>query len=93
MNGIGTDATIAQHIQKIQDRKYVTKQNNLFMPTTLGAALVAGYLAMGLTLSKPELRAAMVGPLLFFSIYSIYILSIHRITKYQKTYVEIRKQT
>jgi DNA topoisomerase-3 len=58
--GIGTDATIAQHIQTIQDRKYATKQNNLFAPTTLGVALVAGYNAMGLTLSKPQLRAAMV---------------------------------
>jgi DNA topoisomerase-3 len=65
MNGIGTDATIAQHIQKIQDRKYVTKENNLFTPTTLGAALVAGYLAMGLTLSKPELRASMVWHFIF----------------------------
>lgn len=60
ITGIGTDATIAQHIQTIQDRNYATKNNNQFAPTTLGVALVAGYNAMGLALSKPQLRAAMV---------------------------------
>ncbi len=32
----------------------------MFTPTTLGAALVAGYNAMGLALSRPHIRAAMV---------------------------------
>ena len=42
-NGIGTDATIAQHITTIQERAYATKDNNLkFLPTKLGIALVEG---------------------------------------------------
>jgi hypothetical protein len=35
-NGIGTDATIAQHIETIQERRYAEKQNVHFAPTTLG---------------------------------------------------------
>lgn len=43
-NGIGTDATIAQHISTIQDRAYATKNaQQKFVPTKLGIALVEGY--------------------------------------------------
>jgi Topoisomerase IA len=43
-NGIGTDATIAQHISTIQERKYAEKDGNQrFLPTKLGIALVEGY--------------------------------------------------
>ena len=43
-NGIGTDATIAQHIANIQERDYVIKDNQQrFLPTKLGIALVEGY--------------------------------------------------
>ncbi len=43
-NGIGTDATIAQHITTIQDRAYASKDGNQrFLPTKLGIALVEGY--------------------------------------------------
>lgn len=43
-NGIGTDATIAQHITTIQDRAYATKNGQQkFSPTKLGIALVEGY--------------------------------------------------
>ena len=43
-NGIGTDATIAQHISTIQDRAYATKDaQQKFLPTKLGIALVEGY--------------------------------------------------
>ncbi len=47
--GIGTDATIAQHIKTILDRKYVTKTEpeQRFQPTNLGLALVEGYDSMG----------------------------------------------
>lgn len=56
--GIGTDATIAQHIKTIQDRKYVVKHpNGLFEPTELGTALVEGYECMGFHMAKPYLRA------------------------------------
>eukprot|EP01125_Pyxidicula_operculata_P019709 TRINITY_DN7166_c1_g1_i2.p1 TRINITY_DN7166_c1_g1~~TRINITY_DN7166_c1_g1_i2.p1 ORF type:complete len:1024 (+),score=145.16 TRINITY_DN7166_c1_g1_i2:47-3118(+) len=57
-NGIGTDATIAEHINKIQERRYVVKEGRELKPTTLGEALVAGYNAVGLRLlSQPGLRA------------------------------------
>uniref|UniRef100_A0AAV1UJH4 DNA topoisomerase n=1 Tax=Peronospora matthiolae TaxID=2874970 RepID=A0AAV1UJH4_9STRA len=60
-NGIGTDATIAEHIKTILKREYAIKVNNntQFKPTTLGLALVLSYEHMGLELAKPKLRAAM----------------------------------
>jgi DNA topoisomerase-3 len=65
-NGIGTDATIAQHIQTIQERGYATKMNPgaHFAPTTLGVALVDAYNSMGLELSQPKLRADMEADML-----------------------------
>ncbi|CAG9320761.1 unnamed protein product [Blepharisma stoltei] len=57
-SGIGTDATIHQHIKTIQDRKYAEKTpNQLFKPTQLGMALVQGYANMGARIHEPELRA------------------------------------
>jgi DNA topoisomerase-3 len=57
-NGIGTDATIAQHIEKILTRGYAIKlDNGLFTPTNLGLSLVEGYNLIGLDFSKPRLRA------------------------------------
>ncbi|KAI7896848.1 DNA topoisomerase [Mucor mucedo] len=60
-NEIGTDATIAEHIQKVIDRKYVYKEGTYFKPLTLGTALVLGYNQVGLeaSLSKPQLRRSM----------------------------------
>lgn len=59
-NGIGTDATIAQHISTIQDREYATKDaSQRFSPTPLGIALVEGYNQMGYQLNKPDLRREM----------------------------------
>lgn len=59
-SGIGTDATIHQHIKTIQDRNYAEKtQSGLFKPTPLGVALVVGYSTIGTTLHNPELRAKM----------------------------------
>ncbi|KAJ2545980.1 DNA topoisomerase 3-alpha, partial [Coemansia sp. RSA 1933] len=60
-NGIGTDATHADHIKKIIDREYIFKTNeNTLTPSTLGIGLVEGYDAVGLELSltKPYLRRA-----------------------------------
>ncbi|RKP36084.1 DNA topoisomerase [Dimargaris cristalligena] len=60
--GIGTDATIHDHIKKVQDREYVIKQpDSRFCPSTLGVALVEGYDSIGfdLSLCKPFLRSAM----------------------------------
>jgi DNA topoisomerase III len=69
-NGIGTDATMAEHIVKIKEREYVatrpkagTGRNtiNEFIPTRLGVALIEGYDNVGFetSLSKPFLRKEM----------------------------------
>lgn len=61
-NGIGTDATIAEHIATILARKYVEKKGTRmeFVPTKLGEALVAGYNFIGYRrLNQPQLRAAL----------------------------------
>ena len=59
-NGIGTDATIAQHITTIMERKYAEKDGNQrFHPTKLGISLVEGYNSMGYQLNKPDLRREM----------------------------------
>ncbi|KAG8980583.1 DNA topoisomerase, partial [Tulasnella sp. 427] len=61
-NGIGTDATIAQHIQTIIDREYVIPQKEgsttYLVPSNLGIGLVEGYSRIGFerSLSKPQLR-------------------------------------
>lgn len=69
-NGIGTDATMAEHISKIKERSYVDTRartgggrNSIqeFIPTTLGVALIEGYDNVGLdvSVSKPFLRKEM----------------------------------
>ena len=69
-NGIGTDATMAEHIQKIKDRLYVMAKprsgsgrgsGQELIPTTLGIALIEGYDNVGLdvSVSKPFLRKEM----------------------------------
>ncbi|CAI9102586.1 OLC1v1000877C1 [Oldenlandia corymbosa var. corymbosa] len=57
--GIGTDATMHDHIKKLLDRSYAIKENAYFIPTDLGQALVMGYDDMGYELWKPYLRARM----------------------------------
>jgi DNA topoisomerase-3 len=58
-SGIGTDATIHEHIKKILERDYANKDDGYFYPTTLGMALVSGYdnMDIEIPLSKPELRS------------------------------------
>lgn len=73
-NGIGTDATMAEHISKIKERSYVDTRRRAggggggrstgvqeFIPTTLGVALIEGYDNVGLdvSVSKPFLRKQM----------------------------------
>ena len=69
-NGIGTDATMAEHIAKIKERDYVAAKPRAggardavqeFIPTTLGVALTEGYDNIGLDVSvtKPFLRKEM----------------------------------
>lgn len=80
MNGIGTDATIAEHINKIIDREYVIKQKQgnveYLVPSTLGIGLVEGYNAIGFdkSLCKPHLRRQVSSP--FLSLYSLESLLI-----------------
>jgi DNA topoisomerase-3 len=58
-SGIGTDATIHEHIAKILDRDYTNKEGEYFVPTMLGMSLISGYDAMNMyiSLSRPDLRA------------------------------------
>lgn len=58
-SGIGTDATMAQHIETIKSRKYVRDVGGSFEPTPLGVALVKAVDAVEFGLSKPALRAKM----------------------------------
>ncbi|ORM42199.1 DNA topoisomerase 3-alpha [Babesia sp. Xinjiang] len=62
-HGIGTDATMHEHIQKVQDRHYVKKESNFTMiPTNLGKALYRAFKSYGrsqIDLTKPNLRANM----------------------------------
>ena len=60
-HGIGTDATIHEHIKKVLEREYVVKDGNFFLPTNLGISLVEGYDAMEFaqSFSEPVLRAKM----------------------------------
>lgn len=59
---LGTDATIAQHIQTIIDREYVLERLEgsvkYLVPSTLGMGLIEGYNSIGFrqSLSKPQLR-------------------------------------
>ena len=59
---LGTDATIAQHIQTIVDREYVMERmegrTKYLVPSTLGIGLIKGYDRIGFekNLSKPQLR-------------------------------------
>ncbi|KAJ8598456.1 hypothetical protein CTAYLR_006859 [Chrysophaeum taylorii] len=58
-HGIGTDATMADHIKTVLAREYATKDagSGVFRPMPLGRALVDAYDAMGERLNRPDLRA------------------------------------
>ena len=58
-NGVGTDATIHEHIKNIQERGYACKQGIYIVPCQLGVSLVSTYQKIGIDLYKPYLRAAM----------------------------------
>ncbi|EOB11308.1 DNA topoisomerase 3-alpha [Nosema bombycis CQ1] len=55
-NGIGTDATIHEHIQKIQEREYARKEGGFIIPEKFGIALIRGYKNLNLDFSGPVLR-------------------------------------
>lgn len=57
-HGIGTDATIAEHIKKVLDRNYVEKlAGGAFSPTQIGQALVIAHELCQLPLARPHMRA------------------------------------
>jgi len=59
-HGIGTDATVAEHIQKQLSRGYAAKCPRMlaFSPTPLGEALISAYRRAALdALRRPDLRA------------------------------------
>lgn len=59
-NGIGTDATHAEHINTIKTRGYIGEiENGYLVPGTLGMGLVEGYDSVDLPLAYPELRAGL----------------------------------
>ena len=58
-NGIGTDASIATHIQNICNRNYVSlERGRRLSPTTLGIVLIHGYLLIDPDLVFPQVRSA-----------------------------------
>ncbi|KAG7664854.1 TOP3 [[Candida] subhashii] len=63
-NGIGTDATIADHIDKITKRGYIAKppRTNYLVPSPLGMGLIEGLDKLNfedISLSKPFLRRSL----------------------------------
>jgi DNA topoisomerase III len=58
-HGIGTDATIAQHVEKIVSRGYVSRQGDgRFKPNPLGFALVEALERSRVQLARPGMRKA-----------------------------------
>ncbi len=55
--GIGTDATIAEHIKKVQERNYVIKNAGRFSPSEIGISLVTAHERCQLHLARPHMRA------------------------------------
>lgn len=57
-HGIGTDASMAVHINNISEREYVKiVGSRRLMPTNLGLSLIKGYNDIDKDLSAPELRS------------------------------------
>lgn len=57
-NGIGTDASMASHINNIVEREYVKVVGaRKLVPTDLGLSLIHGYNDIDKDLASPELRS------------------------------------
>lgn len=92
-NGIGTDATIAQHIKTITDRGYTYKKDGVYVPTELGLALIEAYNSIGFQLSKPNLRAKMENEMKDISLgkTSKDLVLMENIQMYKSIYKEVIK--
>lgn len=101
-NGIGTDATMHEHIEKVQNRQYVKKNSNsLLSPTALGIALYNGFelisRKMELNIDKADLNYELkfhskntsTCNLMHFQIRQIIERYVERITfgEYSRSYV------
>ncbi|OQS54792.1 Top3a [Ecytonucleospora hepatopenaei] len=58
-NGIGTDATIHEHISKIQARNYAYKVGQYIRPTDLGMNLINAYKTLELPIHECKIRKEM----------------------------------
>jgi len=58
-HGIGTDATIHEHIKTIIDRNYTIRTGNIFKPTLIGTSLIKAYEKLGIPIYMPYIRAQM----------------------------------
>ncbi|KAL0245039.1 hypothetical protein GEMRC1_009119 [Eukaryota sp. GEM-RC1] len=58
---IGTDATMASHIETNIDRKYVTRKprTSTLIPTTVGIALISAFESVGLAICDTSIRSDM----------------------------------
>ncbi|XP_028178062.1 DNA topoisomerase 3-alpha [Ostrinia furnacalis] len=91
-HGIGTDATHAEHIETIKNRSYVALADAIhFVPGLLGMGLVEGYDAMGLTISKPHLRAQLEADLKAISEgrKNPQIVLAEQVAKYKEVYLTV----
>ena len=96
-HGIGTDATHAEHIEKIKERNYITETpERRLKPEGLGIGLVDGYDSIGYEMSKPNLRSALEKDLkaICEGTKAPNDVLHNQITQYEKVFVEaIRHKT
>lgn len=93
-HGIGTDATHAEHIEKIKERGYIIETSDRHLkPLGLGIGLVEGYDEIGYEMSKPHLRAALERELQQISIGSKDPQQVLRnqLSEYEKVFEESNK--
>ena len=58
-HGIGTDATIHEHIKTIIDRNYTIRMGNLYKPTLIGTSLIKAYENLNIPIYMPYIRSQM----------------------------------
>lgn len=56
-HGIGTDATMHEHINTIQQRSYAIKERTYFKPTQLGISILSAYKMINSNIGDPTQRA------------------------------------